>query len=168
MKQFLNRVEDCVPEALDGLVASVPHIARLDGFPYIKVCYDVEHDGDTTVSIIGGGGSGHEPAFAGYVGSGMLAAAVAGDVFAAPNEESIVAAIRQVTGAAGCLLLVFNYTGDRLVFGAAAERAKAEGFAVEMVVVGDDCALAGRNKSAVGRRGLAGTYEYGGGGVVLA
>jgi dihydroxyacetone kinase len=85
----------------------------------------------------------------------MFAAAVAGDVFAAPPEEAVLAAIRQVTGGAGCLVLLNNYTGDRLCFGAAAERAKAEGLRVEMVVVGEDCALVG--KPAVGRRGLAGS-----------
>lgn len=155
MKALINSHEDVVIESLDGLVASVPHLARLDGFPEIKVVYDLEHDGDTTVSLVSGGGSGHEPAFAGFVGAGMLAAAVAGNVFAAPPEESILAAIRQVTGKAGALLLIINYTGDRLNFGAAAERAKAEGYAVEMIICGEDCGLQGKN--AAGRRGLAGS-----------
>ncbi|KAL4420321.1 hypothetical protein ABPG77_010226 [Micractinium sp. CCAP 211/92] len=102
-----------------------------------------------------GGGSGHEPAMAGFVGRGMLAAAVCGEVFASPSEDAVLAAIRAVTGPAGCLLVVMNYTGDRLNFGAAAERAKAEGLKVEMVVTADDCAL--KAKAAVGRRGIAGT-----------
>lgn len=84
----------------------------------------------------------------------MLAAAVAGEVFASPSEDAVLAAIRAATGPAGCLLVVMNYTGDRLNFGAAAERAKAEGLEVEMVVTADDCALEG--KPAVGRRGIAG------------
>lgn len=155
MKSFINSSDTVVTDAVEGLIATIPHLGRLDGFPAIKVCYDLRHDGDETVSIISGGGSGHEPAFAGYVGCGMLAAAVAGDVFASPSEDAVLAAIRQVTGSAGSLLILNNYTGDRLNFGAAAERAKAEGLNVEMVIVGDDCAL--RNKTTVGRRGLAGS-----------
>ena len=155
MKSFINSPESVVTEAVEGLISTVPHLGRLDGFPAIKVCYDLGHDGNKTVSVISGGGSGHEPAFAGYVGAGMLAAAVIGDVFASPSEEAVLAAIRQVTGSAGCLLILINYTGDRLNFGAAAERAKAEGLNVEMVIVGDDCALP--DKPAVGRRGLAGS-----------
>jgi dihydroxyacetone kinase len=71
-------------------------------------------------NLTAGGGSGHEPAFAGFVGAGMLTAAIAGDIFAAPTEDAVLAAIRAVTGPAGCLLLPNNYTGDRLHFGAAA------------------------------------------------
>jgi len=156
MKALINRAEDVVLESLEGLCATVPHLYRLDGYPAVKVCYDARHDSNTTVSIISGGGSGHEPAFAGFVGKGMLTAAVAGDVFAAPSEDAILAAIRQVTGkaSAGCLLIINNYTGDRLNFGAAAERAKAEGLHVELVVVADDCALPHRR--SVNRRGVAG------------
>jgi dihydroxyacetone kinase len=156
MKSLINRPEDVVLESLEGLCETTPHLRRLDGYPAIKVCYDSRHDGDTTVSIISGGGSGHEPAFAGFVGKGMLAAAVAGDVFAAPPEEAILAAIRQVTGKAGCLIILNNYTGDRLNFGAAAERAKAEGISnIEMVIVADDCALP--HRPLISRRGLAGS-----------
>jgi len=155
VKSLLNAPADAVLESIDGFVATNTHLARLDAYPSIKVVYDKRHNGDSCVAVISGGGSGHEPAFVGYVGSGMLAAAVAGDIFAAPPEDAVFAAISQVTGKAGALIVINNYTGDRLTFGAATERAKAEGFAVELVIVGDDCALAG-NKSAVGRRGLAG------------
>lgn len=155
MKFLINKPENVVTEAVEGAVDATDHLQRLDGFPSIKVVFDRRHDKYSTVSIISGGGAGHEPAFAGYVGSGMLTAAVSGDVFAAPPEEAVLAAIRQVTGPAGCLLILMNYTGDRLTFGAAAERAKAEGLAVELVVVADDCALP--HKPAVGRRGIAGT-----------
>lgn len=103
------------------------------------------------------GGSGHEPAHAGFVGSGMLTAAVCGDVFASPPVGEIVAAIRAVTGAAGALVIVKNYTGDRVNFGIAIEECKrAFGLNVEMVICGDDVAIPKSNKSA-GRRGLAGT-----------
>ncbi len=155
MKAFLNRPEDLVTESIDGLVASVPFLARLDGYPSIKVVYDTRFDGDATVAVLSGGGSGHEPAFAGYIGTGFLAAAVCGDTFASPPEEAVLAAIRQVTGSKGCVLIINNYTGDRLHFGAAVERARVEGFKVELVLNADDCALATEG-SAVGRRGLAG------------
>jgi dihydroxyacetone kinase len=103
-----------------------------------------------------GGGSGHEPTHAGFVGPGMLTAAVSGDVFTSPPVDSILAAIRAVTGPMGCLLIVKNYTGDRLNFGLAAEQAKSEGYKMEMVIVGDDCALP-PPRGIAGRRGLAGT-----------
>lgn len=101
-------------------------------------------------------GSGHEPSHAGFVGEGMLSAAVAGDVFASPSADAVYAAIRAVAGAPGVLLIVKNYTGDRLNFGQAAERARAEGISVATVFVADDCALP-RSASKAGRRGLAGT-----------
>ena len=86
----------------------------------------------------------------------MLTAAVAGDVFASPPASSVYAAIRATAGPRGALLVVKNYTGDRLHFGLAAERARADGVPVEMVIVGEDCALP-RGASKAGRRGLAGT-----------
>lgn len=101
-------------------------------------------------------GSGHEPSHAGFVGAGMLTAAVAGDVFASPPAEAVYAAIRAAAGPAGVLLIVKNYTGDRLHFGLAAERARADGVPVELVIVGEDCALP-RSASKAGRRGLAAT-----------
>jgi dihydroxyacetone kinase len=108
------------------------------------------------VAVISGGGSGHEPAHAGYVGRGMLAAAVAGDVFTSPSPDAILAAIRATAGPRGVLLIVKNYTGDRLNFGLAAELACAEAILVESVVVADDVALTASAGHA-GRRGLAGT-----------
>lgn len=109
------------------------------------------------VALLSGGGSGHEPAHAGYVGAGMLTAAIAGDVFTSPPTGSIAAAIRTVVraGAAGVLLIVKNYTGDRLNFGLALEEAKMEGIPVEMIIIADDCAFTKQKKA--GRRGLCGT-----------
>jgi dihydroxyacetone kinase len=109
------------------------------------------------VAIVSGGGAGHEPSHAGWVGAGMLSAAVSGSVFASPSMSEVLAAILHVTGPAGCLVVVKNYTGDRLNFGLACEHAKARGLGVEMVVVGDDCALPDRGLGIGGRRGLAGT-----------
>lgn len=146
-KRFFNRSETIVQNAIDGLIISAgegedgrPRLVRLDGFPHTKVVMR----GDWTksqVAIISGGGAGHEPAHAGFVGKGMLTAAVSGEIFASPTVEAVLEAICAVTGEAGCLLIIKNYTGDRLNFGLAAERAKQMGFAVEMVIVGDDIAI---------------------------
>ncbi|CAM0150565.1 unnamed protein product [Urochloa decumbens] len=157
-KKLINNPDDVVTEFIEGLVETYPGLQYLDGFPQIKVVLraDVERGAYDKVAVISGGGSGHEPAHAGFVGSGMLTAAVSGDVFASPPVDSILAAIRAVTGPMGCLLIVKNYTGDRLNFGLAAEQAKSEGYKMEMVIVGDDCALP-PPRGIAGRRGLAGT-----------
>ncbi|MFV2054167.1 dihydroxyacetone kinase subunit DhaK [Aliiroseovarius sp. YM-037] len=153
MAQFLNAKDSLVTEAIDGvLAASGGMLKRLDGYPHIKVVYRADWD-KSKVALISGGGSGHEPAHAGFVGRGMLTAAVCGDVFASPSVEAVLAGILAVTGDAGCLLIVKNYTGDRLNFGLAAERARALGRRVEMVVVDDDIALPDLPQA----RGVAGT-----------
>ncbi len=155
MKMLINRPEAVVDEVLDGLVALHPGLRRLPGRSVI-VRSDAEVVRDRHVALISGGGSGHEPAHAGYVGPGMLAAAVAGDVFTSPSPDSVLDAIRAVAGRPGVVLIVKNYTGDRLNFGLAAELARAEGIAVEVVVVADDVALPASEHTA-GPRGLAGT-----------
>lgn len=105
------------------------------------------------VAIVSGGGSGHEPAHAGFIGRGALTAAVCGDIFASPTVHAVYSAIVAVTGPSGCLLIVKNYAGDRLNFGLAAERARADGLKVEMVIVADDIAL----DNFARPRGIAGT-----------
>ncbi|KAL8478425.1 hypothetical protein ACS0TY_030356 [Phlomoides rotata] len=157
-KKLINDPNDVVTEFIEGLVETYPGLQYLDGFPEVKVVLRADVSGATfdKVAVISGGGSGHEPANAGYVGEGMLTAAICGDVFASPPVDSILAGIRAVTGSPGCLLIVTNYTGDRLNFGLAAEQAKSEGYKVEMVIVGDDCALP-PPRGIAGRRGLAGT-----------
>jgi ATP-dependent dihydroxyacetone kinase len=153
MNQFINSRETTVNEALDGyLRLAEGRLARLDGYPHIRVVVRTDLDPDR-VALVSGGGSGHEPAHAGYVGAGMLSAAVCGDVFASPSVDAVLAGILAVTGRAGCLLIVKNYTGDRLNFGLAAERARAFGLRVAMVVVADDIAL----PHAPQPRGVAGT-----------
>ncbi|WP_421593328.1 dihydroxyacetone kinase subunit DhaK [Shinella sp. M27] len=154
MKHFLNRREDIVTEALDGLLMTAPEgqLARLDTYPDIKVILRADWTKDR-VAVVSGGGAGHEPSHAGFVGRGMLTAAVSGEIFASPSVDAVLTAIRAVTGEAGCLLVVKNYTGDRLNFGLAAERARAEGFKVEMVIVADDIALPDLPQP----RGIAGT-----------
>lgn len=153
MTQFINAKESLVTEAIDGLLAtSGGRLTRLDGYPHIKVVYRSDWD-KSKVALISGGGSGHEPAHAEFVGAGMLTAAVCGEVFASPSVDAVLAGILAVTGDSGCLLIVKNYTGDRLNFGLAAERARALGLKVEMVVVDDDVALPDLPQA----RGLAGT-----------
>ncbi|XP_047338057.1 putative 3,4-dihydroxy-2-butanone kinase [Impatiens glandulifera] len=157
-KKLINDPNDVVTEFIEGLVETYPGLQYLDGFPEVKVVVraDISPGKYGKVAVISGGGSGHEPAHAGFVGEGMLTAAICGDVFASPPVNSILAGIRAVTGPMGCLLIVKNYTGDRMNFGLAAEQAKAEGFKIEMVIVGDDCALP-PPRGITGRRGLAGT-----------
>ncbi|XAR53153.1 Glycerone kinase [Bertholletia excelsa] len=157
-KKLISNPNDVVTDFIEGLVETYPALQYLDGLPEVKVVLraDVSSSTHDKVAVISGGGSGHEPAQAGFVGEGMLTAAICGDVFASPPVNSILAGIRAVTGTMGCLLIVTNYTGDRLNFGLAAEQAKSEGYKVEMVIVGDDCALP-PSRGIAGRRGLAGT-----------
>eukprot|EP00581_Thalassiosira_minuscula_P023977 CAMPEP_0184437586 /NCGR_PEP_ID=MMETSP0738-20130409/602201_1 /TAXON_ID=385413 /ORGANISM="Thalassiosira miniscula, Strain CCMP1093" /LENGTH=274 /DNA_ID=CAMNT_0026804637 /DNA_START=124 /DNA_END=944 /DNA_ORIENTATION=- len=153
MAHFINEKENTVTEAIDGLIkGSGGKLARLDGYPHIRVVLRSDWD-RSKVALVSGGGSGHEPAHAGFVGKGMLTAAVCGDVFASPSVDAVLAGILAVTGPAGCLLIVKNYTGDRLNFGLAAERARAFGLKVNMVVVDDDIALPDLPQP----RGVAGT-----------
>ncbi len=153
MTQFINSKTAMVTEAIDGLLASSGGLlTRLDGYPHIKFVYRTDWD-RSKVALISGGGSGHEPAHAGFVGAGMLTGAVCGEVFASPSVEAVLAGILAVTGDAGCLLIVKNYTGDRLNFGLAAERARALGYRVKMVVAADDIAI----PDFAQPRGLAGT-----------
>lgn len=155
MKKLINRPQHVVGEMLDGFAAMYGGLALLPDH-HVLFRADAEQVRDRQVALISGGGSGHEPAHGGYVGAGMLSAAVAGEVFTSPSPDSVFAAIQAVGGDLGVLLIVKNYTGDRLNFGLAAEMARAEGIPVEMVVVADDVALAGMEQFA-GARGLAGT-----------
>jgi ATP-dependent dihydroxyacetone kinase len=153
MNQFINAKETIVTDAIDGLLAtSGGALTRLDGYPHIKVVVRADWD-RSRVALVSGGGSGHEPSHAALVGAGLLTAAVCGEVFASPSVDAVLAGILAVTGPAGCLLIVKNYTGDRLNFGLAAERARSMGLTVSMVVVDDDIALPELPQP----RGLAGT-----------
>lgn len=155
MKKLINQPGRVVDDMLDGLVRMHVSWARLSG-QNVLLRSDSEDVREQQVALISGGGSGHEPAHAGYVGAGMLSAAVAGEVFTSPSTNSVFAAIQAVCGKPGALLIVKNYTGDRLNFGMAAEMARARGLRVEMAVVADDVALTDSEEHA-GRRGLAGT-----------
>lgn len=151
MKSFINSPKNVVTEAIDGLLIN-EKLAKLDRFPEIKVVVRKDWD-KTKVALVSGGGSGHEPSHAGFVGEGMLTAAVCGEIFASPSVDAVLSAIMAVTGDSGCLLIIKNYTGDRLNFGLAAEQARALGYKVETVTIGDDIALG----EDVKQRGIAGT-----------
>ena len=155
MKKLVNDPAEVVSEMLQGFVLTNPGIALLDDGVVVRADHAALRLAGQ-VALVSGGGAGHEPAHAGYVGPGMLTAAVAGDVFTSPSVDAVLTAVRAVGGPGGVLLIVKNYTGDRLNFGLAAEIARTEGLDVEMIVVADDAALAADGNNA-GRRGLAGT-----------
>lgn len=151
---FFNDRKQLVNDALEGIVLTSPYgnLVKLEVDPAIRIIARADWD-KSRVAVISGGGSGHEPAHAGFVGKGMLTAAVCGDLFASPSVDAVLNAIVAVTGDRGCLLIVKNYTGDRLNFGLAAEKAKRYGLKVEMVIVADDIALPDIKQP----RGIAGT-----------
>ncbi|MEJ8832574.1 dihydroxyacetone kinase subunit DhaK [Enterobacter cloacae] len=151
---FFDNRKQLVNDAIEGILISAPHgnLVKLDVDPAIRIVARSDWD-KSRVAVISGGGSGHEPAHAGFVGKGMLTAAVCGDLFASPSVDAVLNAIVAVTGDRGCLLIVKNYTGDRLNFGLAAEKAKRYGLKVEMVIVADDIALPDNKQP----RGIAGT-----------
>lgn len=153
MKKLLNNPRHVVTESLAGLVRLNPHLRLLEG---TRTVVDAAAASRGSVAVLSGGGAGHEPAHAGYVGPGMLAGAVSGEVFTSPSVDDVLVGIRAVDAGAGVVLVVKNYTGDRLNFGLAAELARADGIEVRMVVVADDVALNGSSGHA-GDRGLAGT-----------
>lgn len=152
MKKLINDVANVVDEMCEGIVLANPSLELDKRYRIIK---RKEID-KKKVALITGGGSGHEPAHAGYVGEGMLTAAVCGDVFASPSTIQIYNAILQAGSEAGTLLIIKNYSGDCMNFGAAAEMAADDGLAVEYVYVNDDVAVED-SLYTVGRRGVAGT-----------
>ncbi|KAH7176663.1 Dak1 domain-containing protein [Dactylonectria macrodidyma] len=142
-----------VPRALRALVRATPQLSLIDSE---RVVYNNQHDA-SRVAVISGGGSGHEPAWSGYVGDGMLSGAACGDIFASPSTKQVLAAMAATPSNEGTILMITNYTGDRLHFGLAAERAKASGLSPKVVVLPatDDVSIP-RSRIRVGRRGLAG------------
>ncbi len=143
-----------VPRYLRALTTANPHLSLSEAD---RVVSDKQNT-PSTVTVIGGGGSGHEPGWSGYVGQGLLGAAACGDIFASPSTKQVLAAIRAAPSAEGTILLITNYTGDRLHFGLAAERAKAEGLCEKIVVLPatDDVSLGRTRSTALGRRGMPG------------
>lgn len=154
MKKIINNKEDVVQDLIKGMVSAYPN--RLVNLPQTTVIVKKAAPIQNKVGLVSGGGSGHEPAHAGYVGTGMLDAAVLGEVFTSPTPDQIIEAIKAVDGGEGILLIVKNYTGDILNFEMAAELAELEGIEVEQVVVNDDVAVED-SSFTTGRRGIAGT-----------
>ena len=153
MKKIINKPENVVTEMLDGL-AYVHNdlVHRLEGFDII-----VRNEQSTgQVGLISGGGSGHEPAHAGFVGDGMLSAAIAGAVFTSPTPDQILEAIKEADQGTGVFMVVKNYSGDIMNFEMAQELAEMEGIEVASVVVDDDIAVE-NSLYTQGRRGVAGT-----------
>ncbi|KAK5167818.1 dihydroxyacetone kinase Dak1 [Saxophila tyrrhenica] len=154
-KHFINDPTHLVLSALKSITLTNPTTA-LD--EENKIVYLRPDAAKQQVSIISGGGSGHEPSFAAFVGPGLLSGAVAGTIFASPGAEQVRRCIgERVETGKGVLVVVMNYTGDVLNFGMAVEKAKAAGVQVEMVVMGDDAGVGRAQGGKVGRRGIAGT-----------
>ncbi len=153
MKKIINDPKNVVRDALYGVAAAHPQL-RVDHAQRVVLRGDAPRQGK--VALVSGGGSGHEPLHAGFVGPGMLDAACAGEVFTSPVPDQILAATKAVDGGAGVLHIVKNYTGDVLNFELAAELAEIEGIEVKAVVVDDDVAVHNSLYTA-GRRGVAGT-----------
>lgn len=153
MKKILNQVENLVIEMCDGMVKA--HPMQLAFSKKFKVLSRLQIN-KQKVSLISGGGSGHEPAHGGFIGTGMLDAAVCGDVFASPSTIQVYNAILQTQTDKGTLLIVKNYSGDCMNFDAAAEMAEEDGIKVARVYVNDDVAVKDSTYT-IGRRGVAGT-----------
>ncbi|KAF3171246.1 hypothetical protein EYR41_009492 [Orbilia oligospora] len=150
-KHFIGDIKSPVERALKCLLEVNPTLGLIESH---KVIYNRSGKTDK-VLLISGGGSGHEPAHAGFVGNGMLDVAVAGDIFASPSAAQILVGLKAIKGTKGTLMIVKNYTGDKLNFGLAAQKARSEGQEVSVVFVNEDASLDA--ESLVGRRGLAGT-----------
>ena len=152
-KKLVNNPEDVVEEMLAGVVAAEPgRYKKLDGYN-VLVRNDAPVD---KVALVSGGGSGHEPTHGGYVGAGMLDAAVAGDVFTSPTPDAVYEAIKAVDSGNGVFLVIKNYTGDVMNFEMAEDMAEADGIETAHVVVNDDVAVEDSTYTS-GRRGVAGT-----------
>ena len=152
MKKIINNPNDVVSECLKGMALAHPSLKYTPRLEVISRQKKIEGK----VGVISGGGSGHEPAHAGYVGCGMLDAAVAGNMFSSPDPERIIRGIKEADGGSGVLMIIKNYSGDVMNFEMAADMAGMDGIRVESVVVRDDVAVPDSTYST-GRRGISGT-----------
>ena len=151
MKKIINHPDHVVTEMLQGIALAHPEVV------YFKEAEVIARkEKSAKVGLVSGGGSGHEPSHAGYVGKGMLDAAVAGNVFASPSPDRILKGIQEANSGKGVLLVIKNYSGDIMNFQMAQELAEMEGIDVDYVVVKDDVAVPDSTYST-GRRGIAGT-----------
>lgn len=153
MKKLINDPNNVLNDMIDGIVAAYPeYVKKLEGFNVIVR----NEKKKNKVALVSGGGSGHEPAHAGYVGYGMLDGAVCGEVFTSPTPDQVYEAIKATDDGQGVLLVIKNYTGDVMNFEMAKEMAEMDGIKVEEVIVNDDVAVENSIYTA-GRRGIAGT-----------
>jgi dihydroxyacetone kinase-like protein len=154
VKKLINHPEAVVAEGLQGLAAAHRDLLRVSFDPTYVIRADAPEAG--RVAVVSGGGSGHEPMHAGFVGPGMLDAACPGAIFTSPTPDQVLAASLAVNGGGGVLQIVKNYTGDVLNFDMAAELIRAEGVEVETVLIADDVAVQDSLHTA-GRRGVGAT-----------
>lgn len=152
MKKVMNKAEDMVLEMAKGMVLAHPELELISKYKVIKK----KELNPQKVSLISGGGSGHEPAHAGYIGKGMLDAAVCGDIFASPSQIQVYQAIKATAGEKGTLMIIKNYSGDMMNFKNAAYLCEEDGIQVDYIRVEDDIAVED-SLYTVGRRGVAGT-----------
>ena len=154
MKKLINKPDDVVTEALQGMASAHPDLLRVSYGPNYIVRADAPVQGK--VALVSGGGSGHEPMHGGFVGMGMLDAACPGEVFTSPTPDQMIEATKAVDGGAGVVHIVKNYTGDVMNFEMAADLGQGEGIDVEAVVIDDDVAVQDSLYTA-GRRGVGTT-----------
>lgn len=153
MKKFINAPDNVVHDMMSGIACTQPELVY---FPEFEVL--ARREKKIKVGLVSGGGSGHEPAHAGYVGSGMLDAAVAGNVFASPSPDRILCGIDQSNQGMGVLMIIKNYSGDIMNFEIASELAEMSGVQIDKVIVRDDVAIDDHDSlMSTGRRGVAGT-----------
>ena len=152
MKKIMNTPETFVYEMCHGLAKAHPELQFMEKYKIVKK-KDIDNN---KVVLISGGGSGHEPAHAGFVGKGMIDCAVCGDIFASPSQVQVYNAISECATDAGVLMIIKNYSGDCMNFNNAATDAKEDGIQVDAVYVNDDIAVKD-SLYTVGRRGVAGT-----------
>ena len=155
MKKFVNDPKQFVPEMLKGIALANPDTIKY--VPEYNLIMRADAPNENKVSIVQGSGSGHEPAHVMVVGKGMLDAACPGDVFSAPPADYVFETAKLVASPKGVLLLVNNYTGDRMAFEMAQELAEAEGILVDTLFINDDVAVQD-SLYTVGRRGVAGNF----------
>ena len=153
MKKLINAIDQVENQMVTGMAKAYPQYLRKLDCGNVVVRADKK---EGKVALISGGGSGHEPAHGGYVGTGMLDAAVAGAVFTSPTPDQIYEGIKAIATDKGVLMVIKNYTGDVMNFEMAREMAEMEGIKVDQVVVNDDVAV-DNSLYTVGRRGVAGT-----------
>lgn len=151
MKKIINEPTQVVSELLKGMELAHPELVYTENLEVIA-----RREKSDKVAVISGGGAGHEPAHAGYVGKGMLDAAISGNVFSSPSPDRIIEGIKQADSGKGVLMVIKNYSGDIMNFDLSKDLAELEDIKVESVVVRDDVAVPDRTYST-GRRGIAGT-----------